>query len=251
MGRGCAFLWSALATPVLTRCLLLVAVLGLTASDSASAQPSAEAVVEAWADGWDRAWGRTSSVVLTERAEQSVDGPRRDLRIETEGTLTLSPGRRPERRINETRVNGRRAETERGPRGRDRLRRAFGPPGREVLAPARLPVDWLPGAEPVRLVEDRLDGRAAWRVDMRSPAFDDLSVWFSRSESDPELLGVRGEGARPGGGRVVRDIRYARADGLDLPRLSETTFTGRQRRRLRDYVVTLRAESRYIVREVR
>ena len=229
------------------RALLAVA-LGLTAS--ASAQPSAEAVVEAWADGWDRAWGRADRVVLTERAEQSVEGPRRDLRIETEGTLTLAPGRRPERRVDETRVNGRRAERERGPRGHDRLRRAFGPAGREVLAPARLPIDWLPRAEPVRLAEDQVDGRAAWRVDLRSSAFEVLSVWFSRSERAPQLLRARGEGRRPGDGRVVRDLRFARVDGLDLPQRSETAFTGRQRRRLRDYVVTLRAESTYAVRGV-
>lgn len=207
------------------------------------ATPSASEVVDAWADGWRRAMAGVDRVEAEERAEHTFDGPRRRTTVEIEGRATLGPGR-PDRQPRRTRLDGRVLDPDEAPRAVGRWVRAFGPAGREVGAPPPLPFGLLADARVGDLHAETYEGQAVWRVDL-SVRDDRVRVWFTRSASDPRLLAVRVEGDRPRGGRLVREVRYARVRGLDLPTESRTTFTVRQRRRLRAYVVTLSASGSY------
>ena len=208
----------------------------------AVAQPAPAAVVEAWLADWRRSARGVVGVDAREAAEWTIDGPRGRTVVEAEGRVRYTRGR-PERDLARVRVNGREVAAEQGQSQGQRWRRAFGPAGREVHAPPLLPVAVLDYAAPSSVQADRLDGVDAWRVALDTRA-DRAEAWFTRS-GDPRLLRLRVEGARPGGGRIVRDVRYARVRGLDVPAEAETTFTVRQRRRLREYLVTLRAAATY------
>jgi len=228
---------------LLRSALVLLAVALAPLASAQPATPSGREVVEAWADGWRRAMAGVDRIEAEERAEHTFDGPRRRTTIQIEGRATLGPGR-PGRRPRHTRIDGRALDPEDAPRAVGRWVQAFGPAGREVGAPPPLPAALLMNARVGDLRAETYDGQAAWRVDL-SAREDRIRAWFTRSASDPRLLAVRVEGERPRGGRIVREVRYARVRGLDLPTESRTTFTVRQRRRLRAYVVTLSASGSY------
>jgi hypothetical protein len=205
------------------------------------AQPSAASVVEAWRADWRRAVQGVDGVDAREEAEWAIDGPRGRTVVEADGRVRYSGGR-PERDLDRVRVNGRTVPADRGRGQGQRWQRAFGAAGREVHAPPLLPVALLRSAEPDGIEADREGGVAAWRIRFDAP-LGRAEAWFSRS--DARLLRVRVEGQSRRGGRYARDVRYARVRGLDLPVRAETTYTVRQRRRLRNYLVTLRADATY------
>ncbi|PAP77628.1 hypothetical protein [Rubrivirga marina] len=217
-------------------------VLLVLAAAPAVAQPSATSVVEAWRTDWRRSAQGLAGIDVREEAEWTIDGPRGRTVVEADGRIRYSRGI-PERDLDRVLVNGREVPADRGRGQGQRWQRAFGPAGREVHAPPLLPLALLGTAEPDRIEADREAGVAAWRVGFDSPA-GRAEAWFTRSGA-PHLLRVRTEGERPRGGRFMRDVRYARVRGLDLPVRAEATFTVRQRRRLRDYLVTLRADATY------
>ena len=225
---------------------LAAALLALGVAAGGAAQPSPDALVAAWAEGQGAAARDAGAVVLAERVEREVEGPRGRMRVGHDGAVRYAPGARPERTVGEVTVNGRTLPAERGRAARRRLGRAFGPAGRALAAPPPLPLAVLAGAEPDGpAVAGRVDAGSAWRVRFRG-ARGGLRVeaWFSRSAAPPRLLRTRTE-SRHRGARVVREVDYARDGGLDVPRDVRTTATVRQRRRLRDYVVTVRSEGRY------
>ena len=226
---------------VLTRlCLLLV----LAAPASAQRAPDAQALLDGWAADWRRAARSVEAIEAEERMTRTVDGPRGDLRIETESTVRYDRDGAPSRGVTRLRVNGRDRDP-RDRRTRGRFGRAFGPAGRDVVAPPLLPGVAFADAEAGGIEADRLGGTPAWRVDLRlGDRPDRATAWFSRGPR-PRLLRVRFEGARPGRGRYERTVEYARVDGLDLAVATETAVTVRQRRRLRSYEVTLTSEGRY------
>ena len=208
----------------------------------AVAQPAAEAVVEAWRSDWRRSARGVVGIDTRETAEWTVDGPRGRTVVEAAGRVRYTRGR-PERTLDRVHVDGREVAADRGRFQGQRWQRAFGPAGREVHAPPLLPIAILDYVDPERVEDDRVDGVSAWRVVFDTRA-DRAEAWFAR-EGAPRLLRLRIEGTRPRGGRIVRDVRYARVRGLDVPAEARTTFTVRQRRRLRDYLVTLRAAATY------
>ena len=218
--------------------LLLVLALALPAA----AQPAAGAVLDAWRDGWERAAVGVRAVDARERTEWTVDGPRGRTVVESEGRVRFDDGPT-EREVERTQVNGRTVDPSRGRGQGGRWQRAFGPAGREVHAAPGLPDRFLSDARPLGIAADRAEGVPAWRVALDTRT-DRAEAWFTRSDS-PRLLAVRVEGRRPRGGRFVRDVRYVRVGGLDVPFESRTTFTVRQRRRLREYFVTLTAVGAY------
>lgn len=214
---------------------------------AAAAQPSGDAVLEAWAEGWASAARGVTVVEFDESMERTFEGPRGETVVAIDARIGYTRDLRPDRSVRRVRVNGTEVDAAREPRHRRRLERAFGDAGREVSSPPALPVVALRRARALGLEDDRVDGVAAWRVRLDAPeasGVDRAEAWFSRSRS-PQLLRLRLEGRRPRGGRIVRDVRYVRVEGLDLPAETRTTFTTRQRRRLRDYVVSLTATSRF------
>ncbi len=238
MDRGAgAFLGLLLSPRVRIPALLLV-----LASASAVAQPAPGAVLDAWRDGWDRASAGVDGVEVREEAEWAVDGPRRRTVVEVSARVRYDGGA-PDREVGRARVDGRDVDPERGRGQGGRWQRAFGPAGREVLAPPRLPDAVLGTARGLRITADRVDGVPAWRLDLDTRA-DRAEAWFTRSEA-PRLLALRLVGRRPRGGEIEREVRYVRVAGLDLPARARTTFTARQRRRLRQYFVTLTAVGDY------
>ena len=224
-----------------------------------AAQPSAEALAERWLADWRRAAASVTAIEVDERAERTLDGARRTTRVATDASVRYARGERADREVRSVRVDGREVDPERGPRLGRRLGRAFGPGGREIAAAVRLPGPLLARAGALSVEPDRLGGQAVWRVALRLPPpprapldarADRGTAWFTRGES-PRLLRLRVEGERPRGGRLTRDVRYVRVDGLDLPARAEVELTVRQRRRLRDYVVRLSAETTYSGHRVR
>ena len=105
-----------------------------------------------------------------------------------------------------------------------------------------LPNRLLRDARPLGIEADRLDGVAAWRIRLDTRA-ERADAWFTRSES-PRLLMTRVEGDGHRGG-MMREVQYTRVGGLDLPVASRSTLNVRQRRRLREYFVTLTAVGAY------
>ncbi|WP_420454186.1 hypothetical protein [Rubrivirga sp.] len=220
----------------------IAVVLLVLAVAPAVAQPAPGAVLDAWRDGWRRASAGVDAVEMREETEWTVDGPRGRSLVEAWGRVRLGSGP-PEREVDRVRVDGQDADPERGRGQGRRWQRAFGPAGREVHAPPRLPGDVLRNARGLGIAADRLGGEPAWRVDLDTRA-DRAEAWFTRSET-PRLLAMRLVGRRPRGGRIEREVRYVRVAGLDLPARAQTTFTARQRRRLREYFVTLTAVGTY------
>ena len=216
---------------------------------AAHAQPAPDALLDAWRADWRRAASGVEAVTARESSAWTVEGPRGRTRVEARGTLRYDGGR-PERSLDEVRVDGRRVSADRGRGQGRRWERAFGPAGREVHAPPALPGVALARADARGIAEDRIGGTPAWRVDLDTP-LDEARVWFTRSASSPRLLAARFEGRRPRGGRIVREVRYVRVEGLDVPAEARTTFTARQRRRLREYFVTLTAVGTYTGHELR
>ena len=221
--------------PALALCLL---------ASVAAAQPAPEALLAAWADG--QAAADVGTVVLAERVDRVIEGPRGGVEVALSGTVRYPRDGRPERDVETVTVDGREATGERGGAVRRRLGRAFGPAGRDVAAPPPLPLGALARLAPDGPARaDRVGDVEAWRVALR-PARGRgrrVEAWFSRT-ADPRLLRTRTE-ARRRGARLVRETDYARGGGLDLPAEVRATATVRQRRRLRDYVVTVRSRARY------
>ncbi|MGB3543400.1 MAG: hypothetical protein WBA11_10800, partial [Rubrivirga sp.] len=92
----------------------------------------------------------------------------------------------------------------------------------------------------------------AWRVDLEVETrrgTDRAQAWFA--QSDGRLLRLQTDGDRPRGGRIERDARYTRVAGIDLPSSYTAEFTVRQRRRLRQYVVTLTSATTFRGHSVR
>ncbi|MEM0963017.1 MAG: hypothetical protein AAGK21_10850 [Bacteroidota bacterium] len=224
------------------RLLLLLLLL----ASAAAAQPNGDDLLNAWRASWRSASADVNAITVGEAMDVRFEGPRGDSRIEANSTVRYDLGSAPRREVRDARVNGVQARQERGPRFERRLVRALGPPGREVMSPPALPNQLLRSARARRVAADRVDGVSAWRVtlDNPGPVFAEATVWLTRSTT-PRLLRARGEGTRPRGGRFTRDVRYVRLSGLDLPLRVESTFVTRQRRRLRSYVVSLRAETSY------
>ena len=228
---------------------LLPLLLAVLVAAPAAAQPDARALLDGWLRDWRRAAADVDAVVMRERTDWTVDGPRGRTVVEGEATVRYTRGGPPERDVERVRVDGREVAPDRGRRSGRRWQRAFGPAGREVHAPPPLPGPLLAQARPLRVEADRFGGVAAWRVTLDVPT-DRTDAWFTRG-AQPRLLAMRFEGPRPRGGRIAREVRYTRVGGLDVPAASETTFTARQRRRLREYYVTLSAEARYDRHDVR
>ncbi|WP_412063638.1 hypothetical protein [Rubrivirga sp. IMCC45206] len=221
-----------------------------------AAQPSADAIVEAWLADWRLVARGVDRIEADESAVWTVDGPRGVLEVEADGVLIWGQGR-PERAVDRLVVDGERVDARRAGAAGDRWQRAFGPASREVLRPPGLPGRLISRGEPVEAANDTYAGQPAWRVTFGRGG----QAWFTRSAASPRLLAIRIEGEREGrggrrgrggeSGRLVREVRYVRVRGLDLPASADTQFTIRQRRRLREYFVTLTASagySRHVVR---
>ncbi len=228
--RGGAFLASMRALALL---LLLPA--------AALAQPRAQAVVDAWRAGWDQAEPSAGGVEMTERSTHTFEGPRGGRQVEIEAALRYRAGQRPERHVRRVRVEGQDVRPERGHHSHRRLERAFGRSGRMATRPPPLPHRMMGQAQARDLQEAQYQGRSAWRVTLETERGESLA-WFTRSARSPQLLAIRTE---RDGRRVVREIRYTRVRGLDLPASVDASVTARQRRRLRDYTVSLRVASAF------
>ena len=223
------------------------ALLLLTLAASAQAQPTAPSVVDAWRAGWARAERDVEGVEIRERSAHDFRGPRGGREVEIEATVRYVPGERPQRLVRRVEVGGREVDRRRGPDSGRRFRRAFGRAGRFVTQPPPLPHRLLGAAVASDLEEARFDDADAWRVTLDTER-GVSTAWFTRSARDPRLLAVRTE---RDGGRVTREVRYVRVEGLDLPASVRASATVRQRRRLRDYVVTLDVASDYSDHAVR
>ena len=217
------------------------ALLLLTLAASAQAQPTAQSVVDAWRAGWASAEGGVEDVEMAERASHEFQGPRGGRQVEIRATLRYVPGERPRRVVRRVEIEGREVDRQRGSDSGRRFRRAFGPAGRFVTQPPPLPDRLLGAADARDLSETRFEGADAWRVTLDAGR-GGSTAWFTRSTSAPRLLALRTE---HDGGRVAREIRYTRVRGLDLPASVRASATVRQRRRLRDYVVTLDVVAEY------
>ena len=215
---------------------------------SASAQPRADAVVAAWQDGWEQAYSG-GEVQADEQSLWTLDGPRGPVRVQVDGQVTYQVGQMPTRTVTRLRIGDRDLEPEAGRRYERRVGRAFGRGGRTATAPPPLPDRLLTRTQASRLVLAVLDETLAWRVTLASRRGQALA-WFTRSERAPRLLATRTEQSRDGR-RLVQTVRYVRVEGLDLPSAVEAELTVRQRRRLRDYVVTLSAAGTYSGHRVR
>ena len=220
------------------------ALLLLSLAASAQAQPTAGAVVDAWRAGWARA--ERGAVEVAERSAHDFKGPRGGREVAIEATVRYAPGAPPRRTVRRVEVGGREVDVRRGPDSGRRFRRAFGPAGRFVTQPPPLP-DRLLAAPARDLSETRFEGAEAWRVTLGTEP-GASTAWFTRSARVPRLLAIRTE---HDGGAVTREIRFVRVDGLDLPASVRASATVRQRRRLRDYVVTLDVASAYSAHAVR
>ena len=225
--------------------LLALALLVLAALPAQAQRPAARAVLAAWADDWRRAAAGVTAIGVDETVAQQIDGPRGAIEIDKRGRILYRPDAPPERVPERFLINGQPVDPELIPDMRRRADRAFGPGGRDFSAPPSLPSDLFRAAEALGLQDDRVGGRDAWRIALRLDRGDRAEAWFTRSTTTPRLLRLRTDGRRPYGGRLVRDLQFVRVNGLDVPVTSRTTFTARQRRRLRDYAVTLTADARY------
>ena len=228
------------------------ALLFLSLAHVAAAQPSGEALLDGWVRSWEAAAAGASSVSMDEAVARTFVGPRQETVLEVDARLTYDLGGPPARTVRRVRVDGRDVPAERESRHRGRLGRAFGPAGREVAAPPLLPAAVLGRSRARSVAPDRVGGVPAWRVALEvgpRPEADRADAWFARD--DGRLLRLRLGGRRPRGGRIERDVRFTRVAGLDLPASATAEFTVRQRRRLRDYVVTLASRATYSGHAVR
>ena len=225
--------------------VLRLAFLLLLAS-TASAQPSGGDLLADWRRGWASAARDVEAVVMQETLDRTVDGPRSDIEMRTEATLTYARRGQPQREVERTELNGRRAGRVARRRFESRADRAFGAGAALLRRPPPLPATFLADADALTdASRDRVDGRPAWRIRARVPSVrTDLTLWFSRDDR-PELLRIRTEPDLPRDARAVLEADYRRVDGLDVPATLRTTITLRQRRRLREYVVSLRARGTY------
>ena len=206
-----------------------------------SAQVSAGELVDAWRSGWQQA-DTGAPIEADERSVRTVEGPRGTVQVEVDGRVLYPAAGPPVRTTERLRADGRdlgRADA----RHRRRIGRAFGPAGRGAAAPALRPDQLLAGARASDLAPAWVDETPAWRVTLTGER-GESQAWFTRSARAPRLLAVRTERGR-GRSRLVREVRYVRVDGLDLPSEVRARATVRQRRRLRDYVVTLTAVTTY------
>lgn len=213
----------------------------LLLSVSAQAQPRAEAVVDAWRANWERAERSMSGFTMSERSTHTFEGPRGGRDVEMEAALTYRSGERPQRRVHRVEVGGQEVDPQRDPDSRRRLHRTFGRSGRAVTQPPPLPDRLMAQADARDLIPVRYQGSNAWQITLETER-GESTAWFTRSARSPRLLAVRTERDE---GRVEREIRYTRVQGLDLPASVTASVTAQQRRRLREYVVTLRVSSAF------
>lgn len=236
--------------PVVPRALLrlavLLAALPLAAGPSWAQAPSGASVLAAWQAEWDRAASGVSAVEVRETLDRTVDGPRGDIEMRTMGRLRYDARGDVDREVAAARLDGRPAGPVARRRFESRTDRAFGPAADLLRRPPPLAgpfVATLDAQGPARAV--RLSGRSAWRVTARTPRFDGpVTLWLTRDDA-PRLIRIRAEQSLPGRGRAVFLADYHRVGGLDLAESLRTTVTVRQRRRLRDYEVSLHARGTY------
>ena len=233
---------------MLRRLALLTALLAPTAS----AQPSGADLLAAWQAGWDEAVEGVEAVRLAETLRRTVDGPRGTLDIETDGELLLAPFRRPRRTVDRATVNGEDLDLDRLKGMERRLRGALGRAAFDLRRPAALPSwDFAHAAPDGPVGSDRLGSALAWRLPLRGAGRPGrLTAWFSRSRSAPRLLRLDRAQPIPGGGTLYRSTTYALTVGLDVPTSHSVRAQIEQRRRLRTYTLTLRADAQYRLAEV-
>ncbi|MEL6615631.1 MAG: hypothetical protein AAFQ43_07830 [Bacteroidota bacterium] len=231
----------------------LVSALPLAAPAEAQNRSGASVLAD-WLADWRRAASGVTAVRVEETLDRTVDGPRGDIEMRTQGRVTYSPGGRADREVRRAELDGRLAGPPARRRFESRTDRAFGAAADLLRRPPPLAGPFVASATAQgRARAVRLDGRPAWRVTARTPRLDSpVSLWFSRDGS-PRLLRVRVEQSLTRRGRAVFEADYRRVNGLDLAESLRTTVTLRQRRRLREYEVSLRARGTYraprIVRE--
>lgn len=210
------------------------------------AQPTGPELLASWREDWNRAAEGVEAVRVRETLDRTVDGPRGEIEVRTEGTLRYPISGPPSRDVDRAELDGRRVGPAARRRFEDRTERAFGPAGGLLLRPAPLPGPLLAQAlADERVRRDDIDGRPAWRtsLDLREGGATALA-WFSREDA-PRLLRLRIQQDLPRRGRVVFEADYQRERGLDVPDALRTTVTVQQRRRLREYQVSLRARGTY------
>ena len=246
-------------------CALLLAV-AVPSGAALSAQPAPEALVGTWRAAWHAAAGSAVRVEADEALSRRIVGPHETLTLDVRSSLTFDarrPGEPASRRVRSATLDGVPVSPERVAELDRRFGRAFGRgPAEAAHAPALFPPAIERGL-PVALALDAVDGRPAWRVDLRlsrgprrgdphrggpyrrgSRAPERAEAWFSRSAGDPRLLRVHVAGGGPGAS-FERTIEYERTGRLDVPVAMRTVVELRQRRRLRRYVTTIETTARY------
>lgn len=210
----------------------------------AAAQTSGDEVLSRWRDRWADAARGVEAVVVRETLDRTVDGPRGEIEMRTESTLTYSRDGATDRDVDRALLDGRPIGPLARRRFESRTDRAFGSGSDALLRPALLPGVLLANASASGSASAAsLDGRPALRVPVRLPSARGIA-WFSRDDS-PRLLRLRVTSTLPGRARAVTEANYRPVGGLDVPTDLRTTVTLRQRRRLREYVVTLHARGTY------
>lgn len=251
-------MWDVRFFPVVYRVLILSTVLLASAlplaAPAEAQQRSGASVLTDWQSDWRRAASGVLAVQVEETLDRTVDGPRGDIDMRTQGRLRYGASGGVDRDVARAELDGRRAGPVAQRRFENRTDRAFGAASDLLRRPPPLAGPFLASATATgRARPVRLDGRDAWRVSVRTPRLDGpVSLWFTRGDS-PRLLRIRAEQSLARRGRAVFEADYRRVRGLDLAESLRTTVTIRQRRRLRDYEVSLRARGTYraprIVRE--
>ena len=242
----------------------LACVLLLALASGAAAQPAPDVLVDTWRAAWLAAARPVARVEADETLSRRIVGPREALTLDVRSDVAYDvrrPGARSERRVRSATLDGTPVSPERVAELDRRFGRAFGSGPAEAADALVLFPPPLERGVPVALALDALDGRPAWRVDLRMPPPrgpgprrgaarrgppppDRAEAWFTRSAGDPRLLRVRVAGGGPGAS-VERTVEYERTDGLDVPAAMRTTIELRQRRRLRRYVTTIETTARY------
>ncbi|MEM6326660.1 MAG: hypothetical protein AAF791_06025 [Bacteroidota bacterium] len=228
-----------------------LAFLSLLFASVAHAQPTGAELLSDWREGWREASQGVASVTVRETLDRTVDGPRGDIEMRTEGRLRFPLDRPPQREIDRQELDGRRVTPLARRRFEARTNRAFGPAARTLLRPAPLAGRALASATAEGpAIRTQMSATPAWRIALRLPGVDgDATAWLSR-EPTPRLLRLRIEESVDRQARVVYEADYRRVSGLDVPTDLRTTVTLRQRRRLREYVVSLHARGTYRTPEV-
>lgn len=243
---------------------LLLLLLFLLAS-AVQAQPSAERLFYGWLDAQREAArervGTGAVVTFTERAERRFDGLRGERVIETESFVTWN-GDGLYHDVLRARVDGQELPPEDVDILEDRLDDAHGPElqllRRAPILSVRLFGAFSPTG-PAKRVER--DGQTLWRVpaepDAPRPERPRAQLYFALSDGAPRLVEAeltltppvppRGRrGPPPPDVRIDIEARFTRSpDGLDLASRQRVEAVVQQRRRLREFSVSVVADLRF------